>query len=198
MRIWSFFYFNNYSANNLQNLVVYKIIINFAVMRKHRPLKHVEVGPYELDFYFKSDSPKRTYLEIKCGKVVAIRIDGRTHAYAYLLAAAEQGYNEQLHGYAAMLYSLATSLTKDQELVNDVVSALNAYSQRKEDKGAEQAAAVTEAQETAVTEAQETADQVLMESIVAEASMSDKAREAAREAFKESIKDVIEEKEDGI
>lgn len=171
-------------------MVVCKIITNFAAMkRKLRPIKHIEVGPYEFDFYFKKDSVKCTYLEIKCGDVTTFRIDGRTHAYGYLYAAAEQEYNEQLHGYAVILYQLATGLTKDQELVNDVVSAINAYIQRKDAEGAEKAAAVTEAQEAA--------DQVLMETIADEADMSESEREANREAFKESVKNVIEEKEDG-
>lgn len=159
-------------------------------MRKQKPIKHIEVGAYEFDFYFKSDSVKSTYMEIKCGEVATFRIDGRTHAYGYLYAAAEQGHNEQLHGYATLLYILATELTKDQELVNDVVAAINSYIQRKKAEGAEKAAEVTEAQETA--------EQAAMEAIVAEASMTESERKAAQESFKEEVKNVIEGKEDGI
>lgn len=172
-------------------MVVYKIITNFAAMkRKLKPIKHVEVGAIEFDFYFKSDSAKCTYMEIKYGEVATFRIDGRTHAYGYLLEAANQGLNEQLHGYAVILYMLATGLTKDQTLVDDTVEVLNAYRQRVEAEGEKAAAEVTEAQEAA--------DQALMEEVVAEASMSEAEREASREAFKEAVKNVIEEKEDGI
>lgn len=173
-----------------QNLVFYKINTNFAAMRKQKPIKHIEIGPYEFDFYFKSDSSKKTYLEIKFGEVATLRIDGRTHAYGYLLAAAEQEKHEQLHGYAVIVYQLATTLTKDQTLVDDAVSAINAYTQRKEAEGAEKAAEVTDSQELA--------DQVLMEEVAAEAEMSENERKESRETFKESIKNVIEEKENGI
>lgn len=159
-------------------------------MRKQKPIKTVEVGPYEFDFYFKNGSAKRTYLEIKCGEVAMFRIDGRTHAYGYLLAAAEKGYNEQLHGYAVILYQLATSLTKDQTLVDEVVAAINESVKRKMAEGAEKAAEVTEAQEAA--------DKALMEEVIAEAEMTEAERKENREAFKESIRNIIEEKEDGI
>lgn len=159
-------------------------------MIKQKPIKHIEVGAYEFDFYFKSDSVKNTYMTIKCGEVATIRIDGRTHAYGYLFAAAEQGHNEQLHGYAALLNILAMGLTKDQELVNDVVAAINSYIQRKDAAGAEKAAQVTEAQENG--------DQALMEGIIAEASMTESERKTAQESFKEEVKNVIEGKEDGI
>lgn len=157
--------------------------------RKLRPIKHIEVGPYEFDFYFKSDNAKSTYMEIKCGEVAKFRIDGRTHAYGYLLAAAEQGRIEQLHGYVTILQVLSVQLTKDQQLVNDVVAVINAFIQRKDAEAGEKAAAVTETQEEA--------DQALMEDIIAEADMSESEREASREAFKEEIKKAIGQ-DDGI
>ena len=172
-------------------MVVYKIITNFVAMkRKLKPIKHVEVGAVEFDFYFKKDSAKCTYLEIKCGEVTTFHIDGRTHAYGYLLEAANQGLNDQLHGYAVILYMLATGLTKDQTLVDDVVGVLNNYRQRIEAEGAQKASEVTEEQESA--------EQAFMEEVVAETTMSEAEREANREAFKETVKQVIEEKEDGI
>lgn len=158
-------------------------------MRKQKPIKHIEVGSYEFNFYFKSDSPKCTYLEIKCGEVATFRIDGRTKTYGYLFGAAQQGLNEQLHGYAALLYIASDALVKDQQFVDDMTAAAVAYRQRKEAEGAERAAAVTENQEAA--------DQTVMEAIVAEADMTEAEREAGREAFKEEVKNVIQEKEDG-
>ena len=54
------------------------------------------------------------------------RVTASEHPFAYLLVSVEQG-NENLFGFAEMMYYLSSTLTRDQGLVNDVQKALRKY-----------------------------------------------------------------------
>lgn len=58
------------------------------------------------------------------------RIVAGDHPYGYLLAGVQQGSEENIHGYAAMVYELSMLLTRDQGLVDDIQKALRKYDTR--------------------------------------------------------------------
>ena len=67
-----------------------------------------------------------------------MRITAGEHPYGYLLSGAQNGDENNVHGYAATLYSQAMMLTRDQKLVNDVQSAIRRYDKRVEAEGKKQ------------------------------------------------------------
>lgn len=68
----------------------------------------------------------------------SMRITAGEHPYGYLLYGVQKGDDNNIHGFAATLYSQAMMLTKDQRLVNDVQSAIKRYDKRVEAEGKKQ------------------------------------------------------------
>lgn len=153
-----------------------------------KPYLVKEVGEWKFTFHYKEGSIDKTFLSITSASgIFNCRIGGNTHAYGYLLAAAQQGLDKQLQGYAVSLYIPAMGITQDQGLCNDVQKAITKWMKRKE--------AEAKSAAKAVTEAQEQASQAFMEDIVSESGLSKKELKAKREADKELMREVLNEKE---
>ncbi len=157
---------------------------------KTKPYLSARAGEFQFDFYYKEGSVKGTYLEITCNSgIFALKIGGNTHAYGYLLAAAKQGYIEQLHGYVVTLYIPAMVITQDQGLCDECPKAIMKWQKRKE-KEAELAA-------KNVSDAQNMADEQLMRETIKRSQMSRKAAKKASKADRAEMKRILKEEEDG-
>lgn len=92
----------------------------------NRKLETAEVGGFKYVFrkysMTVSSLSENFKMRILCGE----------HAYGYLLTALRHNKEENLGGYALMLYSLAVSLTRDQKLVSDVTRDIKGYAARVE------------------------------------------------------------------
>lgn len=157
----------------------------FSKNRK-KPYKTAEVGEWEFEWYYNEKNILGCYLLIKAKSgAFSLKINGAYHVYSYLLAALEKNNIESLHGYVAMLYVAATSLTQDQGLVDDVNKAIDKYLKRLDKKATKAAKDVKEHEETA--------NQALMEDIVSEQGMSKKELKAKREAERLMMKEIAQE-----
>lgn len=153
------------------------------------PQHHIEVGGFIIDLYFKEGKIKKSYMEIKTlSGIFSMRIDARTHPFGYLWAAASQGKETQLHGYAAMMYRTAMALTQSQGFVDGLTKEINKLDKRLLKK-AEKAA-------SEVSEYQDQASAALMEDIASESGMSKKELKEKREADKELMREVLNEDAD--
>lgn len=155
-------------------------------IKQRKPYLVKEVGEWKFTFHYKEGSIERTFLSItSTSGIYSMHIGGNTHAFGYLLAAAKQGLDNQLAGYATTLYIPAMGITQDQGLCNDVQKAISKWMKRKEAEGAEKAKAVTDSEEMA--------SQVFVEDIVSEQGMSKKELKAKREADREMMKEILNE-----
>ena len=147
-----------------------------------------EVGEWKFTFHYKEGSIEQTFLSItSTSGIYSMHIGGNTHAYGYLLAAAKQGLDNQLAGYATTLYIPAMGITQDQGLCNDVQKAISKWMKRKE--------AEAKSAAKAVTPEQDMASAALIEDIVSEQGMSKKELKAKREADREMMKAALNEEE---
>lgn len=159
-------------------------------IKQRKPYLVKEVGEWKFTFHYKEGSIERTFLSItSTSGIYSMHIGGNTHAFGYLLAAAKQGLDNQLAGYATTLYIPAMGITQDQGLCNDVQKAISKWMKRKE--------AEAKSAAKAVTPEQDMASAALMEDIVSEQGMSKKELKAKREADREMMKVALNEKEDG-
>lgn len=159
-------------------------------IKQRKPYLVKEVGEWKFTFHYKEGSIERTFLSItSTSGIYSMHIGGNTHAFGYLLAAAKQGLDNQLAGYATTLYIPAMGITQDQGLCNDVQKAVSKWMKRKE--------AEAKSAAKAVTPEQDMASAALMEDIVSEQGMSKKELKAKREADREMMKVALNEKEDG-
>lgn len=159
-------------------------------IKQRKPYLVKEVGEWKFTFHYKEGSIERTFLSItSTSGIYSMHIGGNTHAFGYLLAAAKQGLDNQLAGYATTLYIPAMGITQDQGLCNDVQKAISKWMKRKE--------AEAKSAAKAVTPEQDMASATLMEDIVSEQGMSKKELKAKREADREMMKVALNEKEDG-
>lgn len=159
-------------------------------IKQRKPYLVKEVGEWKFTFHYKEGSIERTFLSItSTSGIYSMHIGGNTHAFGYLLAAAKQGLDNQLAGYATTLYIPAMGITQDQGLCNDVQKAVSKWMKRKE--------AEAKSAAKAVTPEQDMASATLMEDIVSEQGMSKKELKAKREADREMMKVALNEKEDG-
>lgn len=159
-------------------------------MKQRKPYLVKELGEWKFTFHYKEGSIERTFLSItSTSGIFNCRVGGNTHAYGYLLAAAKQGLDNQLAGYATTLYIPAMGITQDQGLCNDVQKAINKWMKRKE----------AEAKSTAkaVTDSEEMASAAFMESVIERSQMSKKEAKAASEADKELMREVLNEDKEG-
>lgn len=58
------------------------------------------------------------------------------HPFGYLAASLRDGLDENLHGYALLMYALSTQMTRERRLVKDVEGAVRRYAGRIEREGA--------------------------------------------------------------
>lgn len=158
---------------------------------KTKPYKSVDAGQFHFNFYYKEWSLKDTYLEVTCDSgIFAIKIGGNTHAYGYLLAAAEQNRIDQLQGYAVTLYIPAMSLTQDQGLCNDCQKSIMKWQKRKMREGAENAKKVTDAEEMA-------SDALMREAIDRGKPMSRQQRRKMERESRKEMREILKEDSDG-
>lgn len=157
-------------------------------IKQRKPYLVKEVGEWKFTFHYKEGSIERTFLSItSTSGIYSMHIGGNTHAFGYLLAAAKQGLDNQLAGYATTLYIPAMGITKDQGLCNEVQKAISKWMKRKESEAKSAAKAVTDSEETA--------SQAFMESVVERSQMNKKEEKAASEADKEIMREILNEKE---
>lgn len=158
---------------------------------KTKPYKSVDAGQFHFNFYYKEGALKDTYLEVTCDSgIFAIKIGGNTHAYGYLLAAAEQNRIDQLQGYAVTLYIPAMSLTQDQGLCNDCQKSIMKWQKRKMREGAENAKKVTDAEEMA-------SDALMREAIDRGKPMSRQQRRKMEREIRKEMREILKEDSDG-
>lgn len=159
-------------------------------IKQRKPYLVKEVGEWKFTFHYKEGSIERTFLSItSTSGIYSMHIGGNTYAFGYLLAAAKQGLDNQLAGYATTLYIPAMGITQDQGLCNDVQKAISKWMKRKE--------AEAKSAAKAVTPEQEMASAALMEDIASESGMSKKELKAKREADREIMKAALNEKDNG-
>lgn len=159
-------------------------------LKQRKPYLVKEVGEWKFTFHYKEGSIERTFLSItSTSGIYSMHIGGNTHAFGYLLAAAKQGLDNQLAGYATTLYIPAMGITQDQGLCNDVQKAISKWMKRKE--------AEAKSAAKAVTPEQDMASAALMEDIASESGMSKKELKAKREADRQMMKEVLTEKDNG-
>lgn len=157
-------------------------------IKQRKPYLVKEVGEWKFTFHYKEGSIERTFLSItSTSGIYSMHIGGNTHAFGYLLAAAKQGLDNQLAGYATTLYIPAMGITQDQGLCNDVQKAISKWMKRKE--------AEAKSAAKAVTPEQDMASAALMEDIASESGMSKKELKEKREADREMMKAALNEKE---
>lgn len=155
-------------------------------MKQRKPYLVKEVGEWKFTFHYKEGSIEQTFLSITSTRgIMSLFLGGNTHAYGYLLAAAKQGLDNQLAGYATTLYIPAMGITHDQGLCNDVQKAISKWMKRKE--------AEAKSAAKAVTPEQDMASAALMEDIASESGMSKKELKAKREADRELMKEILNE-----
>ena len=84
-----------------------------------KPYKSVEVGEWLFEWFYDEKNIRGCYLTINTKSAMfKLHIGGSSPVYGYLLAAAEQGMTEQLHGYIAMMYVASNVLTQDLGFVD--------------------------------------------------------------------------------
>lgn len=157
-------------------------------IKQRKPYLVKEVGEWKFTFHYKEGSIEKTFLSItSTSGIFNCRVGGNTHAFGYLLSAAQQGLDAQLQGYAVTLYIPAMAMTQDAGLTADVQKAINKWMKRKE----------SEAKSAAkdVTETEEIASKAFMESVVERSQMNKKEAKAASEADKEIMREILNEKE---
>lgn len=154
-------------------------------MKLRKPYLVKEVGKWMFTFHYKQGSIDKTFLSITSeGGLMNMRIGGNTDTFGYLLAAAMQDRVDQLEGYALTLFCPAMAITQDAELNDDIQKAIVRYFDRKEKQAAEEAAKVTDEQETA--------NQAVMEDVAEYAdAKTDKERKVIREQWKEETKQIL-------
>lgn len=154
-------------------------------MFKPKPQYRIETGGFIASFFFKEGDIKNTYLQIDTvSNIWSMRIDGRTHAFGYLYAAAAQGLESQIHGYAVMMYCTAMALTQSQEFVDGLTKEINKYDKRLMTKAKRKAATSDEHEEIAA--------QAFMESVVEYAEATPKKRKKISKEDREQIKQAIQ------
>lgn len=153
---------------------------------KKKPYLVRTVGEYIFKFYYKENSLIDTYLEINTSSnVFSMKLLGTTYSYGYLLEAAHQGLDEQLSGFATYNYLVATQITQDQQLVNDLTQIINKWYKRKEDAAKKAAKAVSDAQNMG--------DEALLREAIKRGKMNRKEAKKASQADRKEMQNIINE-----
>lgn len=160
-------------------------------IKQRRPYLVKEVGEWKFTFHYKEGSIEKTFLSItSTSGIMNIHLGGNTHAFGYLLAAAKQGLDNQLAGYATTLYIPAMSLTQDQGLCNDCQKSIMKWQKRKMREGAENAKKVTDAEEMA-------SDALMREAIDRGKPMSRQQRRKMERESRKEMREILKEDSDG-
>lgn len=155
-------------------------------MFKKKPYKSVEVGEWLFEWFYDEKNIRGCYLIISTQSAMfKLHIGGSSPVYGYLLAAAEKGMTEQLHGYIAMMYVTSNVLVQDQGFVNGLNKEISKWMKRQE-KQAERNA-------KAVTPEQEQGDMALMSDVARFADANDKERKQMRKQWKEDAREALRE-----
>lgn len=155
---------------------------------KQKAYKRVRVGEWLFEWYIDEKKSERSYMSVKTDSgLMSLRIAANTHVFGYLLAAAEQGLTEHLHGWITLCYIPMMAMTQEQGLTDDVQRAVQKWVRRKD------AEAKTAAKN--ISETQEQADMALMEDIVSEQALSKKELKAKREQDAEIMREILQDKE---
>ncbi len=159
---------------------------------KKRPYKSLEIGgkAFIADFYVdnKKADAEHNYLHIHTpNNVFEQKVVG--YPYVYLLAAVEQGKEEEVHGYCALLWRVTQEIYQDAGLANDILRAFNKHDKRLMKKAEEAAKSVTPEQETA--------DQAFMESVAEYAAATPKRRKEISRADRELLREVLNDNKEG-
>lgn len=154
-------------------------------MKLRKPYLVKDAGQWKFTFHYKEGSIDKTFLSITSESgLMNMRIGGNTDTYGYLLAAAMQDRIDQLQGFAMTMFIPAMTITQDAELNEDIQKAILRYIDRKDKEAADNAAKVTDEQETA--------NQAVMKDVAEYAdAKSDKEREKLREEWKEEVKQTL-------
>lgn len=163
---------------------------NKIKLLKHKAYKSVRVGGWLFEWYIDEKRPEKSYMRVQGESgLFDLKIKANSHVFGYLLAAAEKGMTEQLHGWITLVYIPAMGMTQDQGLTDDISRSVQKWMKRKD------AEAKTNAKN--VTESEELASQAMMEDIASEQGMSKKELKAKREADKEVMREVLNEEKEG-
>lgn len=151
---------------------------------KNKAYERTKVGEWIFEWFIDKKHIERSYMRISGESgLFEMRVKANAHVFGYLLAAARQGLTNQLHGYIASIYIPAMGMTQDQQLTDDIQNSIQKWLLRKQDEGAQKAAAVTDHEEAAA--------QAYMEDIVSELDMSKKELAEKRKLDKEIMKEII-------
>lgn len=156
--------------------------------KKLKTVKNIEVGGFRVRFFFKEGNIEQSYMEIKTvSNNWYMKIDARSEVYGYLYTAASQGLENQIHGYCATLYAIATGIISEQQFTDEVQKAIIGFMERMDKKAKEES--------DKITETQEMADEALMREAIERGKLrgNKKAEAKARKESEKAIKEVLED-----
>ena len=145
-----------------------------------------EIDSFKFSFYCKEGDVKGTYLTIKSqSSIFDVKIGGNTHAFGYLLAAAQKDLDSQLLGYTVMLTMIAMTAHRSQEFVDELMDAIYKHIDRYEKQSKEKAERITEEED------KEAAN--IMRGAAEYSGKSKKEVKRLRKRDKRSLRDLIDE-----
>lgn len=151
-----------------------------------KPIKAIGVGEWDFEWYWDERHLDRSYLEVKSTNgQFCVRIAANAHVFGYLLAAAEQGIAEQLHGWITMVYAASVLTTQDQGFTDDIQRAITKWQKRMMKKGEKEAEYVTETQIQS--------DEAFMGDVIAESAMSKEELAKKRAEDREILSDILKD-----
>lgn len=151
-----------------------------------KPYVERTVDEYIFRFFYKENSIQNTYLTINTStNVWSMTLSGGTYSYGFLLEAAKQGLDEQLSGFATYNYLLATQMTQDIALVQDLTDIINKWYERKAQEAAEAAKAISDIQNQV--------DEVLLQEAVKRGEMTAKQARKASKADRKEMRNILKE-----
>jgi hypothetical protein len=147
-------------------------------------LKVVEIGGFKFDF-------RTFWLDItNASDMFRIRLRVDMKAYGYLYAAARQGYNEQLQGFAYYIAHVLALLVEEQTFGDDLCAAIDGYYARAM-KRAEANVAKSRKKSEEEQQNEENLHTEVLKEIERYAHMSDKERKAYKKEYAEAFRDVV-------
>lgn len=157
---------------------------------KQKEYKSIRVGGWLFEWFFDKKHPERSLMRVLSESgLFDLKIKANSHVFGYLLAAAEQGLTEQLHGWITLVYVPAMAMTQDQGLTDDISRAISKWMKRRD--------AEAKANAENVTESEELASQAFMEDVVARSQMSKKEAQKASEEDKAILRELLNEDKEG-
>lgn len=112
---------------------------------KTKILKYPKSG-LRVEFRLDENSVKDSYMEVSSESgIFGLRFGARSYPFGYLMAAVKQGHEDEPELFASTLYQLGSLLYTDEEFARDVVKALSASFERRQEQAAENAGLVRDA-----------------------------------------------------